>query len=277
MKKFNFAYFSDIILLSAIIFGVLLILLTPLNQPFLIKIFLSAFLTALIILLVVFVKNKNSIRKKSKSTAKKELKYLGEILEIMPDNRLIALLIEFLKTYNPNVKKVKNHIENENTLFFFNFDTETDRQTLAAYLRASDDKKVVLFCNQLSGDCLTLAKNHSDKLFIVDLESFRILLKEKNILDKFLQGYEITAPQMGRLEKCISVIKKVFTKKRAKNFTIIGAILLLFSYIVFFPIFYRVSALICFVTALLCLIFGKNQIISSPEFSTFIETEKANP
>ena len=51
-------------------------------------------------------------------------------------------------------------------------------------------------------------------------------------------------------------LNKVFTKKRAINFTLIAGCLLLFSTFTFFPLYYRICALISAFLAVICLIFG---------------------
>ena len=172
-------------------------------------------------------------------------------LETTPDNEVIEALLQVLLANGISAKKVKNHLESKNSVYLFNFDKETSRTKICYFLRGFCNKKIYLFCNKPSEDCANLLKNFKHKIIIIDAKKVYSLFKNAKV--EFLNDINYSANQTFKLK---AFLNKFFTKKRAINFTLISGCLLLFSSFTFFPIYYRICALISAIFAVICLLFG---------------------
>lgn len=186
----------------------------------------------------------------------KEIQTLLAKLEIMPDNELIALLMQIFGKAEINARAIKNKIITNSAIYFFNFSKQTPREFFCQALKQARGKNVIIFCNKPSSESEDLLRDFSNKIGVINGSALYCLMKK----------YEVLPPEASYLPKkthffssLFLLIKRNFTKKRALTFTATGFALLLYSKFTFFPKYYLISALCCFLFALCCLVFGKGE------------------
>lgn len=256
MKNTRLALFLDSFLTLFIAFFCTLILSYALKVKHLYRIILS-FVFSLCLSGIVFIAK---LRKRRtyliNQKDKKSLEILLANLEIMPDNEVIALLFDFLSFAKIKVEKRKNYLFSSDTVYLFNYEKSTSRSEFCKKIKEHKNKKIVFFCNNLSEEATALFLSLKNRVKVVNGERLFALFKKYGYNFKQEDAQTVKLSHLSRLKK---FKEKVFTKKRAFGFAFSSATLLLFSRWTFYPIYYRICALVLIFTAILCLIFGKKQ------------------
>lgn len=265
MKNSKFSVICDAVLCFLLCFILTLIFLSALtNIAYFLKLFIAFSFSFCFFLIIIKLKiekfSKNQISFSEEKTAKKLLLKL----EITPDNEVIEALFEILVKKGITCKKSKNHIESAKSVYLFNFDKQTSRAKICAFLRAFCNKKLYLFCNKVSEDCLVVLNNFKHKLTVIEAREVYTLFKESN--SPFLTSDEFKEKTSAKIT---AFLLKVFTKKRAISFTLISGSLLLFSNFTFFPFYYKLCALFSAILAIICLVFGKRDSANKSNGLTF--------
>ncbi len=251
MKNSKFSIISDSILSFFITFIISYVFLSLMNFSKEIKIAFGIIFALCLFLIVIKFKSDKYNLNELNYFEKKSVENLMLKLETTPDSEVIEALFKVLSNNNISVEKIKNHLESKSSVYLFNFDKETSRTKICYFLRGFCNKKIYLFCNKTSDDSITLLKNFKHKIKVFDSKKVYKLFKEANI--EMAENIEERKKKNDRFKLWIN---KVFTKKRAINFTLIAGCLLLFSTFTFFPLYYRICALISAFLAIACLIFG---------------------
>lgn len=256
MKNTRLALFLDSFLTLFIAFFCTLILSYALKVKHLYRIILS-FVFSLCLSGIVFIAKLRKRRAYLISQKdKKSLEILLANLEIMPDNEVIALLFNFLTFAGVKVEKRKNYLFSSDTVYLFNYEKNTSRGAFCNKIKEHKNKKIIFFCNSLSEEATALFLSLKNRVKVINGERLFALFKKYGYDFKQEESQRITTTPFLRFKK---FKEKVFTKKRALGFAFSSATLLLFSRWTFYPIYYRICALILISTAILCLIFGKKQ------------------
>jgi len=264
MKNYKRISIINTLLLCFGIFFTTLILIGLITKNLLLKIIVSTLFTigiGGIIFHFDYGKHKRLFLKKSEQ--KKLNNFLFQ-LEIMPDNEAIALLMQIFGKANINARANKNYIILESYNCFFDFSFELKREAICNTIKKSKDKKILFFCSNVSTECESILTTFKQRIKIIDGKMLYLILQKYQINFNF--DTQNQTPNVFLM--IFKVLKNNFTKKRAVSFMLIGITLLLFSKFTFFPKYYLLSSLFCFITALTCLIFGKHEsIIESEIFS----------
>ncbi|MBR3864317.1 MAG: hypothetical protein IKJ19_04295 [Clostridia bacterium] len=254
MKHTKFSIISDSILSFCITFIISYVFLSLMSFSKEVKIAFGLVLALCLFLIVIKFKSDKYNLGELDVFEKKAVDSLMLKLETTPDNEVIEALNKILAHKNVTAQKVKNHLESKTSVYIFNFDKQTSRTKICYFLRGFCNKKIYLFCNKTSDDSITLLKNFKHKITVFDSKKVYKLFKEANI--EMITKEEESKTKSDKFKIWLN---KVFTKKRAINFTLIAGCLLLFSTFTFFPLYYRICALISAFLAVICLIFGTKE------------------
>ena len=250
MKNRKIAVILDTILTFFISFFVCLLIFSTLNRGASIKYILGC-IFSLCLSIIVFIHKKNkydSIMLNQKEIH--QLKSLMLTLELMPDNEVIALLVEFLMAYNVHVKMIDGKLKFNNTIYLFNFNKQLTREMLCNQLKGINCH-VVFFCNSITNEAEELLSFLKDRVTIINGEGFFKLMNNVNF-----DTQALIQTKKSKID-IKAITAKAFTKKRAFRYTAASATLLLFSKFTFFPTYYKICAAVLLLLSLLCMIFGK--------------------
>ena len=256
MKNYKLSSFINSLLIGIILFFTVIIFLGFFKGFKALKIIIALLFSLSAIIISFALQRAKTNALLIKDYNQKEMQILLDKLEIMPDNELIALLMQIFAKAEINAKANKNQITTNSAIYFFNFSKQTPREFFCQALKQSRGKNVIVFCNTPSSESEDLIHSFSNKIGIINGSALYCLMKK----------YEVLPPEVAYLPKktrffssLFCIIKRNFTKKRALTFTATGFALLFFSKFTFFPKYYLISALSCFLFALSCIIFGKRE------------------
>lgn len=210
--------------------------------------------TAVIVCFAVFkVKSKKYRNAKSAAAHGKKLSATLAELELMPDNRLIALFSSLFKKAGIEHETHEKSIVTKTCTYFFDYAPVTDRRSAAGLIRNATTNCSAIFCAKPSDDLLALQAENPATIFIADASVLSGLL-EKYDADFPKKEINVTIKQKMRGLK-----SKIFAKKRAGAFCFSSACLLFFSYFSFFPFYYRLCGFALLLPAIFCLVSNKTQ------------------
>lgn len=208
---------------------------------------------------LTFFKIRKNKRLLIKSNRKKQLENILAEFEIMPDNELIGWFFELFKRldFSPEIKKDRI-LTNSGCVCFFDYSGEITREKAAEILKKTKKSgKTVLFCGSVSDKARALFKVFSDNFFTAEpAELYEFMKKADFFYEPKILPFRKKQSVKENLKR---VLKSNFTKKRAALFTACGLGALVFSRFVIFKKYYLVYSVICFLTAAVCLFFGKTE------------------
>ncbi len=262
MKNYKFVSIVNALLLCFLTFIISYLLLSFLTTLKVVK-FITAFMFAISISAFNFLKdyNKNKLAFLKKGEQKQFENFMKK-LEIMPDNEVIALLMQIFSNAGINAKAIKNRIETKSATCFFDFSKCTERKTVCNAIKSAKGKNVIIFCNGIGSDCVDIIESHKHNLAIISGTSFFALIKKYGLIKDFC---EEKSEKFLFFKKLYTLFKNSVSRKKIFTFTLVGISLLIFSAFTFFPKYYLFCALFCFIFALICLIFGKDKQKATPQ------------
>jgi len=252
MKKFDLPFILDILFIFFaslfISFTVLRFYLDGLSYIVTIS-FLISFLAVFIGLKLLSDKHKNVFLKNEDNTKKKEIFFN---LAFFNENDLISYFLLFFNKAEIKAEKTKEGIflSDKNMLVKFCFKlTPLNSDDFIKSVKITGSKKILLLTDNTNSDVISYAKKTQVK--IICGTDLYLLMKK----------YE-TYPQIKfSLKANEKIVKKriniELSRKKAKNFLIFGAVLLLFSMFVAFPIYYLVMGNILIITSFILRFYGK--------------------
>ncbi len=153
---------------------------------------------------------------------------------------------------NEKAKKTKNYIETESEIIYPFFEkSELEINNLSTiYKQISSPKNIVILCGTARSDCLALAKRiNNKKITIYDSEkTYQTFLK-----NSIMPPTEIEFSNSKKLA-IKELLHYAIGKNRAKNYSIMGILLVVSSFFVKFKIYYLVVGSILLLLALLTLL-----------------------
>lgn len=181
-------------------------------------------------------------------TAEKRLLSIVSKLELYTDNELIDLFLPIFIKHGAEFEVTKNAIVTDTTTFAFCYAKSTERQTAVNAVKNANGKKVVLFCNAPTTDCLEFAETQKSLIKLID-ERY-ILPLEKTFGITFPE--QVAAKKTSLKRRILLKIKTLATFKRAAVLALAGGMLLLFSSLTFYRAWYLLwgFALLIFAGAL---------------------------
>lgn len=142
------------------------------------------------------------------------------------------------------------YLTEKETLAVFMFKlTAFNADDLARVIKNSNGKKTAIFTDTANGEALSFAKKTG--LQLIDSDSIFALMKD-------CEHYPECAYKLKTKEKIQIVNFNIqLTRKKAKRFLLFGGMLLLFSMLVAFPIYYLVAGNILIIISLFLKFYGK--------------------
>lgn len=193
------------------------------------------FSAAVSLTVFTFLNRKSQAFSDEKNTEKQLLSILSK-LELCTDNELIDLFLPIFIKHGTEFEVTKNTIVTDTTVFAFCYAKSTERQTAVNAVKNANGKKVVLFCNAPTTDCLEFAETQKSLIKLID-ERYIFPLKK---------AFGITFPEQVTTEKAslkrriVLKIKTLATFKRAATLALAGGMLLLFSSLTFYRVWYLI-------------------------------------
>lgn len=205
------------------------------------------FAAAVALTVFAFLNRKSQTAQDEKNAEKRLCRILSK-LELCTDNELIDLFLPIFIKHGAEFEVTKNAIVTDTTLFKFYYAKSTERQAAVDAVKNAKGKKVVLFCNAPTTDCLEFAEMQKRRIKLID---------EKYVLP-LEKAFDITFPEQAVSQKpslkrrIVFKIKTLATFKRAAMLALTGGMLLLFSSLIFYRTWYLIwgFALLIFAGAL---------------------------
>lgn len=196
--------------------------------------------------------------------------------EILRSDELLSWFCGLFCALNVKTKKHKNKIVTHSGCeCFFDYSKSISREKAAELLKKiKKSGTTLLFCNNVSEDARALFKSFSDNLYLAEPpELFSLMKKANYFYEPKIFPFRSGENKKTKLKR---VFKRAFTKKRAAVFTLAGITALAFSPFTFLKTYYLIYALLCFIFAAFCLIFGKKTINEKRELPVFFDDNGDN-
>lgn len=251
MKKIKPSVFIDAFLYGFICFFLTVAILYLLKISPVWRIVLAS-LTAVFFCFIIFnIKLKQNNVRFLSDTKQKNFSNMLAFLELLPESKVINLFLPMFSSKDICYTISKNCIKTQNVNYYFDFNGVIDRKTAVVYIRESYPKKVILFCGKASDDCACLEKDDNDIFTLVQGEDLYCVINE----------HQLDIPQKQTKKQNATIFETISTKatkKRASGLAFLGAYLILFSKLTFYPLYYIVFGIALLIAATVLLIFGKN-------------------
>lgn len=214
---------------------------------------------ALIISLIIFVLLvailKRSAERKIKSKQDKLLygQFCSQLC-CQSKEYIASLLLNAVKKSGYNAVKEGSIIIIDNKTHLFNicsFDKISPDKIIKCYKLTPEGCSTAILCTEPNGDANNLVNNLSAKITLIPLTDLFIYLKQEEQLP------EITVKITKSKKRFRDLIKESFAKKRSGHFFYVGAIMLVFSFFVFYPKYYLIMGTFFCIVGLTCLLYGK--------------------
>lgn len=199
--------------------------------------FVLAICFASVVTLTVFafLQRKSKLLSDEKNAEKRIFRIVSK-LELCTDNELIDLFLPVFIKQDVKFEVAKNTIVTDTTTFIFSYAKSTDRQTAVNAVKYANGKKVVLFCNTPTSDCVDFAEKQKKRIKLIDEGYIPYLEKEFGIT--FPEEVTVQKTPLKRL--IVFKIKSLATFKRAATLALAGSALLLFSNLTIYRTWYLI-------------------------------------
>ncbi|MGN0804956.1 MAG: hypothetical protein ACI4MS_06205 [Candidatus Coproplasma sp.] len=243
MKKFSFAFISDLLFFTVCAF---IIAFTTLRYFF--KSVITALIIALGIALAVcavtlFILLNRRNKKLYLLVSEREKKKLSLHLSVISAKNVCDL---FLKVFD-NCRTVNGRLENDKSAYYFNFKlAPLTADDVADVIRKKSTKRKRLLCCSSSAEALSFANDFD--IEIMQIGQIYALLKDKKCLP---EKYAI--PEVKRAN-FFKRVKKRFNRKLCPSLFFSGFFLLFYSFFTFYPIWYIVTGGILMTLSAICVL-----------------------
>lgn len=260
MKLSNFA---DTLISTFVIFITSVALLNYFNLQFYPRILISLTISSLFAFYML--KKSRTIYQKY-ILNKKEQELFDSILYQMKINDYLTNQKIIKKTFlsnNIEINCVKNNIFYKQYCIFnlFSFEEISTKNIIKCYKKTPKNKKTLIFCSNLSTEAIEFIKDFSMRIKILDFKELFLLMKKVSIFP----------PVNDRIKEKKKnyklILKQIFSKKYSGKFFYSGITMLIFSFFVFFPVYYLVIGTILCILGLVCRFYGKLEGKSEPFFN----------
>jgi len=251
MKKFDLPLILDIVFLFFaglfISFTVLRYYLDSLSFVITISLLFSVMITA-VGFKFMQKKHGSTILKKEELTKKKEAFFN---LAFYNENELNSY---FLKLFTKNGLKAENtkngiFLKEKGLIVKFAFKLTMLSCDDFVNIVKDTDKTVLLLTDTAQSDVFSYAKKTNTK--IITGENLFLIMKKNELYPEI--KFKLTAKEQI-VKKRINID---LTRKKAKNFFVFGIMLLLFSFVVAFPIYYLIMGNLLIITSVILRFYGK--------------------
>lgn len=255
MKKIKPSVFIDALLYGFICFFLAIAILYFFKIPPVWRIVLACVTAVFCCFIILKIKLKQNNVKFLNLSKQKSFNNMLAALELLPENKAIKLFLPIFDGNNICYTVNKNCVKTQNTNYYFDFNGIIERKTAVLFIRESQPKKVVLFCGKASDDCALLEKDTADMFTLIQGENLYDLIME----------YHLDLPKREQQKQkktnlFVGIAAKT-TKKRASGLAFLGAYLILFSKLTFYPLYYIIFGIILLISAISLLIFGKKHTL----------------
>ena len=260
MKLSNF---TDTLISTFVIFITSVALLNYLDLQFYTKILLSlTFSTACAYF--TLKRSRNCYQKYILN--KKEQELFDSILYQMKINDFLInqeIIKNTLIACNIEIKRIKNKIYYEDYLIFnlFSFEEISTKSIIKCYKKTPKNKKTLIFCSNVSSEGTEFLKDFSNRIKFLEFKELFLLMKKSNTFPT------ITDKRIEKKKDYKVILRQLFSKKYSGKFFYSGITMLVFSFFVFFPVYYLVIGTILCILGLVCRFYGKLEKKSEPFFN----------
>lgn len=214
-------------------------------------IILSLSLAAFCNIILHLIGNKKNRNSNIRIKEQREAEQMFVSLAISPSS--IEFFLNLFKTRYKNVVKKGNYVliehENSKTLFFpyLNFKEFSVDDLLAITKRQKNITRIIISCSSYNKQCLEYIKTFDFEIILLDkYDSYSSLYKEFD----YFPVIKYTPKEKSSVK---DFLKTIFERKKAKGYIFSAIALLLFSLYIPFSIYYKVTACILLVFAIICL------------------------
>ncbi|MDE7087740.1 MAG: hypothetical protein K2O67_06075, partial [Clostridia bacterium] len=246
MKKISFALISDVFFftLCAFLIGFTAVRFYTKNVTTALIIAVGGALAIGVIAFFILLSKRR--KKMILSLGESEKKSLSLHLSVCTQNAVFKLFLSALDgTYVEG-----NRLQDENTLYFFNFKlSPISPDDIAEVIKTETNKAKCVFCCEVSPAALSFAEDFS--ITVVCIAQIYAMLKDKKLLpEKYALG-NVKKPSVFKK------IKKRFNRKLCPSLFFCGISLLFFSFFTFYPVYYTVFGGILLALSAVSVLIGK--------------------
>lgn len=258
MKKLKLSIFGDLFFFFFIAFFITYYYLRYNVFNFTLSLTFSAIISAILTCVFASFSIIQNNKKQATYFDKNQIEKLKYQLCFYDSNNTQTLISSLLDAKNLAYKKCKDKLflEEQNAFIVWIYKQEKLISTdiIDVIKKCKGEQKIILFCNEISQEALSLIKKCNLTIKIIDVVSFYSLLKRFSILPEITIK---TTTKNTFKEK----LKGIFNKKNAKPFIISGAVIMLSSTLLYNPTFYIVIGSILMIIGSYLHFFAKDTTI----------------
>lgn len=258
MKKLKLSIFSDLFFFFFIVFFITYYYLRYNFFNFALSLTFSSIISAILTCVFLIFNIIQNNKKLATTFDKSQVEKLKTQICFYDNDDISNLICSFLDAKNIAYKKFKDKIflEEQNTFIVWLYKQEKLISTdiVDVVKKCKGENKIILFCNEISFESLSLIKKCNLPIKMVTIDEFYRLLKKNSILP------EITIKSDDK-QNLKSKLKNIFNKKKAKPFIISGGVIMLCSTLLYKPTFYIVIGSILMIIGSYLYFFAKDNTI----------------
>ncbi len=255
MKKLKLSILGDLFFFFFIAFFIIFYYLRYNVFNFILSLTISAIISAILTFIFAYFCISQNNKKVATAFDKSEIEKLKYELCFYDNDELNNLIRSLLDAKNLAYKKLKDklYLEEQNAFIVWLFKQEklVSTDIIDVVKKCKGDQKIIVFCNEISLESLSLIKKCNLPIKTVTVAEFYSLLKKYSLLP------EITIKTDGK-KGIKNTLKKIFNKQKAKPFIISGAVITLSSSLLNYPTFYIVIGTILMIIGTYLHFFAKN-------------------
>ncbi|MBR5388693.1 MAG: hypothetical protein IK147_04460 [Clostridia bacterium] len=254
MKKYPLSFYVDICftffvsftLVSAVLSGVL-------PKPFSIIVRLSL-ATGITTVVTVYLK-KARLKKYEKSKEEEKRLAVAEKLNCSSVKENTDLFFKAFSNLGENPEKIAGGIllPAKKTAVFIRFSFFTpEKKDVFRFANKKDAENIVLFCEKFSDEVIAFAMRFKEKIVLKDLYDAFELLSSADVLPD-----TVISESFYKNKKPSFDIRRLFNKKKAKNYLFFGVTFTLFSFFAPIKLYYLIFGSVFLFFSLIVRLFGK--------------------
>lgn len=137
--------------------------------------------------------------------------------------------------------------------FGFSFLETQERYIIELYKRVGRGENLLVFGNNFSNELYSLFNRFGGRISLCCGAKLYAIMKKYDCFPEIKQKLELKKPRFSEL------LKLCFDKRRAPTFLLYGAMLMLFSLFVFYPVYYLTVGGLFVIYAIICKFFGREK------------------
>lgn len=258
MKKLKLSIFGDLFFFFFIVFFIAYYYLRYNFFNFTLSLIFSSIISAILTFIFATFSIIQNNKKLTTSFDKKQIEKLKTELCFYNNDNTKNLICTFLDAKEVTYTKLKDsvYLEEQKTFIYWIYKQEKLLSTdiIEITKKSKDERKIILFCNDISTESISLIKKCNLPIKIIDASQFYSLLKKYSLLPEITIKTNEKKPLKDKL-------KNLFNKKKAKPFIISGIVIMLSSSLLYNPTIYIIIGSILMIIGSYLHFFAKDTTI----------------